>query len=118
VLARTLEKTGLSTILITNMPFWAEKIGVPRTLAVEHPYGQILGQPHHIEGQMRIIRQALDVLATTESPGQILHSPEIWPFPTKLATENWQPKEPSPVISRISKSFREMMKKRKRNRNP
>lgn len=28
VLARTLEATGLSTILVTPMPFWAEKIGV------------------------------------------------------------------------------------------
>ena len=35
VLARTLETLGLSTILVTNKPFWAERVGVPRTLAVE-----------------------------------------------------------------------------------
>lgn len=118
MLARTLEKAGLSTILLTNMPFWADKIGVPRTLAVEHPFGHILGQPYQTEDHIRIIRQALDVLVTTEGPGQIVHSPEVWPIPTKLAIENWQPADPSPVISHISKSFREMMKKKKKNRKP
>jgi len=46
VLARTLEAADLSTILVTPMPFWTEKIGVPRTLAVEFPFGHTLGQPH------------------------------------------------------------------------
>ena len=64
VLARTLEAHGLSTILVTNMPFWAEKIGVPRTLAVEFPFGHMLGQPGDVAVQRRVILQALDVLWT------------------------------------------------------
>ena len=39
VLACTLEAAGLSTILVTMMPSWAELVGAPRTLAVEFPFG-------------------------------------------------------------------------------
>ena len=54
MLARTLETAGLATIMVTNMPFWAEKVGVPRTLAVEFPFGHTLGQPHNVAQQMRV----------------------------------------------------------------
>ena len=56
VLARTLEAAGLATVLVTMMPYWAEKVGAPRTLAVEYPFGQTLGQPRDTAGQMRVIR--------------------------------------------------------------
>jgi len=111
VLARVLEDSGLVTILVTNMPFWSERIGVPRTLAVEYPYGHVLGQPNNSQQQMRVIQQALYTLETVEMPGQIIHSSEIWPVPTNEAIYDWQPEEPSPVIGEISKKFREMMRK-------
>jgi D-proline reductase (dithiol) PrdB len=79
VLARTLEAHGLATLLVTNMPYWAEKIGVPRTLAVQFPFGHILGQPGDAAMQMRVIRQALEVLMTASAPGTIVHSDEVWP---------------------------------------
>jgi D-proline reductase (dithiol) PrdB len=79
VLARCFEAAGLSTVMVTNMPFWAEKIGVPRTLAVEFPFGHMLGQPHDVAQQARVIREALQVLATAEEPGTIVHSRERWP---------------------------------------
>jgi hypothetical protein len=111
VLARTLEKAGLSTILVTNMPFWAEKIGVPRTLAVEFPFGHTLGQPKNVEQQMRVLQQAIQGFEEIEKPGVILHSPEVWPIPKDAAIKEWQPEEPSPVIQHISKNFRELMRK-------
>lgn len=114
VLARTLENAGLATILVTNMPFWAEKIGVPRTLAVEHPFGHILGQPQDSHQQMRVIRQALDVLATAEKPGVIVHSNETWPVAQEAAMNGWQPEEPSPVIGHMSAAFRKMMRESKK----
>ena len=40
--------------MVTNMPFWAEKVGVPRTLAVEFPFGHTLGQPHDTAQHMRL----------------------------------------------------------------
>ena len=116
VLARTLEASGLSTILVTNMPFWAEKIGVPRTLGVEFPFGHILGQPHAADQQMRVIRQALEVLETAQAPGTIAHSPEIWPVPQKEATKDWQPEEPSPAVQIIGPRIRELLRQRRQKK--
>lgn len=113
VLARTLEAAGLATIMVTMMPYWAEKIGVPRTLAVEFPFGHTLGQPHNIEQQMRVLRQALDVLQSVEVPGTIVHSEEIWPVETSEAQKTWQPKRPSPIIAELSPQFRDMLRKHK-----
>ena len=110
MLARTLENAGLSTILVTNMPYWAEKVGVPRTLAVEFPFGHTLGQPHHVSQQMRVIREALQVLRSAQAPGTIVHSTGIWPIPQNEATRSWQPKSPSPIIEHLAPHFREMLR--------
>ena len=95
------------------MPFWAEKIGVPRTLAVEFPFGHALGQPHDVPQQMRVIRQALNVLETADTPGVIVHSPEKWPVDQKDATEDWQPEEPSPLIRVMAPHIRQMLRQRR-----
>ena len=105
VLARTLESAGLSTVLVTNMPFWAERIGVPRTLAVEFPFGHPLGQPHKAAQQTRVVGQALEVLETAQAPGTIVHSPERWPVPVREATSDWQPEEPSPLMKAMAPRF-------------
>jgi hypothetical protein len=113
VLARTLEAAGLSTILVTPMPFWAERIGVPRTLAVEFPFGHTLGQPHAVAQQTRVIRQALEVLETAQTPGTIVHSPETWPVPQSEASKDWQPEEPSPVIQIMAPRLRELLRQQR-----
>ena len=115
VLARTFESAGLSTILVTMMPFWVEKIGVPRTLAVEFPFGHTLGQPHNVPQQMRVLRQALTVLETADTPGTIIHSPEKWPVDEKTAIEDWQPEEPSPLIRVMAPHIRQILRQRRQN---
>jgi len=114
VLARQIEATGIATILVTMMPYWAEKIGVPRTLAVEFPFGQTLGGPGNSGQQMRVIRQALSVLATADEPGTTIHSPEKWPQDVKQAIQGWQPAQPSPIIAELSPHFREMLRQRRK----
>jgi len=113
VLARLLEAAGLSTILVTMMPYWAERVGVPRTLAVEFPFGQTLGRAHDVPQQMRVIRQALQVLESAETPGTIVHSAEIWPVPQKEAYKAWQPAEPSPIIKEMAPRIRQMLRERR-----
>ncbi len=116
MLARTLEAAGLSTIMVTNMPFWAQKIGVPRTLAVEFPFGHTLGQPHDAAQHIRVIHQALEMLETAKSPGAIVHSPETWPVSQKEASKNWQPQEPSPLIHVMAPHIREMVRQRRQRK--
>lgn len=114
VLARQIEAAGIATILVTMMPYWTEKIGTPRSLAVEFPFGQTLGGPGNNHQQMRVIRQALSVLATADEPGTINHSPEKWPQDVQQAIHYWQPKEPSPIIAELSPHFREMLRQRRK----
>ncbi len=114
VLARTLEAAGLSTVLVTMMPYWAERMGVPRALAVEFPFGHTLGQPHNVVQQLGVIRQALAVLATAVVPNTIVHSTAVWPQPVAEAVQAWQPERPSPIIAALAPQFRQMLRRRKR----
>jgi hypothetical protein len=98
------------------MPFWAERTGVPRTLAVEFPFGHMLGQVHNVAQQTRIVTQALDVMVMAQEPGLIVHAEEKWPGPTKEAIEHWQPKEPSPVVEVMAPAVKEMLRQSRRNR--
>jgi D-proline reductase (dithiol) PrdB len=110
VLARLFEAAGLSTILLTNMPYWAEKVGAPRTLAVEFPFGHIVGQPGNKAQQMRVLDQALAVLEEAEEPGTIVHFQEPWPIPLKEALEDCHPPEPPPVMDHMAKHIFSFMR--------
>jgi hypothetical protein len=113
VLARSFEAAGLSTILVTPMPIWAEKLGVPRTLAVEFPFAQVLGQPNQVEQQRRVLLRALQVLENATRPGTIVHSAESWPQPTSQAIQEWQPAQASPIVQVLAPKIRELLRKRR-----
>jgi hypothetical protein len=98
------------------MPYWAEKVGVPRTLAVEFPFGHTLGRPHDVVMQKRVIEDALDVLEKAHSPGTVVHSSEEWTGSQEEAIRSWQPEKPSPIIEHLAPRFREMLRQH-RNRS-
>lgn len=85
VLARIFEDAGMPTVLVTNMPFWSERVGAPRSLGVEFPFGHIIGPAGDRVMQRRVILHALDVLEKAEGPGTIEHSrnhgPNLWRWP-------------------------------------
>lgn len=103
VLARLFEAAGMSTVLITNMPFWSQRVGAPRTLAVEFPFGHILGRPGDKELQMRVINKALEVLETAEAPGSIVHFQEKWPEPMDKALHDCHPAQPPPIMGQMGR---------------
>lgn len=98
VLAQKFEEAGLSTVLVTMMPYWAEKLGTPRTLGVEFPYGHPLGVPGDREMQMTVIQAALALLEEAREPGETRDLDIEWPQPSDEARKDWQPLEPSPII--------------------
>jgi hypothetical protein len=97
------------------MPYWAERVGVPRTLAVEYPFGHTIGLPGDIAMQRQILAEAFDALETITSPGMIIHSPQQWPGNVDEAIQLWQPKDPSPIIAELTPKFREMLRKRRKS---
>lgn len=106
----------MSTVLVTNMPFWAEKVGVPRALAVEFPFGHILGQPHNREQQMRVIRQALDLLEQAQAPGEIVHSEERWPTPYEEALRLAHPETSPPIAADMGRYIGQFLRGMRRDR--
>lgn len=115
VLARTLESEGLSTILITPMPYWAERVGTPRTLAVEYPYGHALGLPGESDMQRQILAEAFHALEAISDPGTVIHSKQQWPGSVEEAIQLWQPKDPSPIITELTPKFREILRQRRKS---
>ena len=93
----------MSTILVTNMPFWAERVGAPRTLAVEFPFGHILGRPGDREMQTRVIAQAIEVLESAKAPGTIVHFQEKWPEPLEKALHDCHPEKPPPIMGQMGR---------------
>jgi hypothetical protein len=95
------------------MPYWAERVGTPRTLAVEFPFGHALGLPGDQALQRKILNEALNVLVAIQTPGTVIHSEQRWPQSAEEAMKRWQPKEPSPIIAELTPKFREMFRKRR-----
>ena len=96
----------MSTVLVTMMPYWAERVGVPRTVGVEFPYGHPLGRPSDRQTQMGIIRAALSLLEDAKAPGEIRELDYEWPQELSEAKRDWQPLEPSPIIKMMLEQAR------------
>jgi hypothetical protein len=98
VLAQEIEKAGVSTVVVTMMPYWAEKLGTPRMVGVEVPFGHALGMPGDRQMQMSVVRAALSLLEDAQAPGAYAEVDVEWPQPSDEARKDWQPLEPSPII--------------------
>ncbi len=98
-LARTFEASGLSTVVINPMPVWGERLGAPRTLGVEFPFGHPCGPAGEAEMQMRVVRAALDLLVRAQPPPPtVADFPEPWPGDFDVWKRAWHPLEPSPIV--------------------
>lgn len=93
----------MSTVVVTNMPFWSERVGVPRSLAVEFPFGHILGRAHDSGLQRRVILGALQLLERAREPGTIAHFQEPWPEPLTAALRASHPETPPPIASAMGR---------------
>jgi hypothetical protein len=93
----------MSTVTVTNMPFWAERVGAPRTLAVEFPFGHILGRAHDQALQRKVIDQALELLEGPARPGATVHFQEPWPEPLEAGRRASHPPEPPPIAAEMGR---------------
>jgi hypothetical protein len=93
-----MEKAGLVTVSLTQMPFITEKIGVPRAVAVEFPFGMIWGRPGDHQMHRRIVEHLLEAVETLEEPGTIVHLDYTWPE-EDFEKRDWFPSEPPPWMA-------------------
>ncbi len=93
-----LEKAGLPTVVLTNMPWVTEKIGVPRAVAIEFPFGMIYGHPGERDMQLAILNHMLDLAAEATAPGSMVELTYTWPE-EDMRKRDWFPKEPTPWLA-------------------
>ena len=105
---RILEKSGLVTVSLANMPFTMEKIGVPRCVAVEFPFGMIWGLPGDHGTHKEIMEYMLNAVEDIKEPGTIVELSLTWPD-EEFEKRNWLPTEPTPWMS-SPEALNEMMK--------
>jgi hypothetical protein len=99
VLARWIEEAGIPTVLVTMMPDVAERIGAPRIVGVEFPFGHPFGLRGDRALQRRVLGTALTVLAGATAPGARIDIDVEWPVPRGQAYRDWQPSEASPIVA-------------------
>ncbi len=94
--ARFLEEAHFSTLVLTPTHEFHNAIGIPRSAAIEYPYGRPVGEVEDRQGQREVLLAALSFLEETQKPGEVRHLPFTWledPKDTK-----WHPPEMSPMI--------------------
>lgn len=101
VLARWIEQAGIPTVTVTMMPDVAERLGAPRIVGVEFPFGHPFGRPGDRRTQRQVLELSLRVLSGARR-GQARVDVDIeWPQPFKEAYRAWQPSQPSPIVAAL-----------------
>jgi hypothetical protein len=75
-------------------------VGIPRSAAIEYPYGRPVGQVGYKEGQRKVLLKALSVLEKAKKPGEVFHLPFTWPEEPKKT-------EMSPLIKYYLEEIRQ-----------
>ena len=91
-----MEEAGFSTVVLTPTYEFHRAVGIPRSAAIEYPYGRPVGQVGDKEGQSKVLLEALSVLEKAKRPGEVFHLPFTWPEDTRKT--DWHPPEISPLI--------------------
>lgn len=107
--ARFLEERGFSTVVLNPIWTFHRIVGIPRTAAIEHPFGRPVGQIHDREGQRKVLLKVFEVLQGAKGPGEIWHLPFTWPEEPKKT--DWQPPEMSPLIRYYLDEIKEARRK-------
>ena len=91
-----MEKAGFTTIVLTLTHDFHRAVGIPRSAAIEYPYGRPVGEVDDRKGQREVLLAALSCLEQASKPGEIYHLPYTWPKEPKET--HWHPPEMSPII--------------------
>jgi hypothetical protein len=79
LVARVLEREGLTTVSLTSAIDITERVRPPRAAFLNVPLGNATGQPYDAAGQRQVLRRVLALAETAREPGAIVELPERWP---------------------------------------
>lgn len=78
LVARQLEASGISTVVMGCAKDIVEHVGVPRLLFSDFPLGNAAGRPHDPDSQAQTLDLALTLLETATAPRTTVASPLQW----------------------------------------
>jgi D-proline reductase (dithiol) PrdB len=78
LIQRAIERQGISTIGISIIRRFAEKVKPPRTIFLDWPFGHPLGKPFNLFQQRTVLMEAFNALYSITTPGQIVDLPFKW----------------------------------------
>lgn len=73
-----IEKAGISTIGISIVREYSEKVKPPRTIFLRWPFGHPLGEPFNVAQQRAVLIEAFKNLYSINVPGAIVDLPLRW----------------------------------------
>jgi hypothetical protein len=107
--ARFLEEKGFATVVLTPTWEFHRAVGIPRQVAIQYPYGRLVGQVGNVEEQRDILKDTLAFLEASETPGDVRHLSKRWPESPKET--HWHPPEMSPIIAANLEAIKRARKK-------
>jgi D-proline reductase (dithiol) PrdB len=78
LIARELERQGLSTICAVTVKEMAQQIRLPRAVFIHFPFGRTLGRAGDVALQESIVSDMARALRTLDRPGKIIDLPYRW----------------------------------------
>ena len=78
IIARELEKSGISCTTIVTVKEIAHEIKVPRAVFINFPFGMTFGRAFSKSLQKSIAKDMLDSFVTIDKPGKIIELPYKW----------------------------------------
>lgn len=72
---REIEAQGIPTVIIAALPPVVRQQGSPRAVAPNVPMGANAGEPHNVEMQTAIVKEALLAMTKMDQPGMIIPLP-------------------------------------------
>jgi D-proline reductase (dithiol) PrdB len=109
LLQREIERAGIPTVSLSNVPEMTEKVAVSRCAFIQYPFGRQLGQVGDRAGQRAVCDDMVDMLVSATGPNTYRHLPYEWPEPAEEA--KWRPDIPAPMGLKRIKDEEEGRKK-------
>jgi hypothetical protein len=94
---REIERAGMTTVTLSNIPDLTAAVRVPRLVAIEHPFGQIMGSPGDQEVQAAVLWETLEAVEMMKAPGSIKHLP----FECSGIMNESKPHQPPPIVGHL-----------------
>lgn len=76
-----MEEAGISTVYLGSCRDMMAQVKAPRSAFIDFPLGHQCGRPNDPDLQTRILKDALQVLATATTPGEVVELPYQWHEP-------------------------------------